>query len=150
MNIPFGPVVVVSIGAFIGAYGVVERARSATALRFPFVVGTVSWSVIEEYTDSDGYTMFRPSVAVDYEVAGISYTTRNVAEASYGTSWASGAARLVDRYPLGSRIAVFVNPDDHSAGVVDPTAHMWLAYLFMAVGAAVMIAGFAWYWLRFR
>ncbi|MHA2251186.1 MAG: DUF3592 domain-containing protein [Candidatus Kariarchaeaceae archaeon] len=107
--------------------------------------GTVILSEMRTSTDSDGLPSYRPDIRYNYVVEGREYSSSaiyvggKVGEGLYYTE------RLLEKYPVGSSLTVFYNPQDHSQSVIepglkDPHVEPLFQYFFLFVLALIILA----------
>lgn len=106
--------------------------------------GTVLTSRLEEWESSPGEIMDYPVVTYSYHVNGQAYEGRRIAPSA--ESGGSGAGKVIARYPVGSSVQVFYNPQDPSAAVLErklPTLWAWIMLILvngvLCIGTAVLI-----------
>ncbi len=115
---------------------------------WPSVPGVVTSSEISSYVSrSDGkdQTMYSAEVGTSYEVEGKSYSTSMINLAgSSSTSVRSSVKKKIDKYPKGSSVTVYFDPDDPGHAVLEPGMPLlfWIlriAPLVLFVFAALII-----------
>ncbi len=143
----------VGIGVFI-AYGMVRlRVKTAQALNWPKVTGTIITSELETWTRprSKGppIRMFGATIRFAYEVDGKPYESDQVQlGGTRETSLSGEFERLVARYPEGKRVPVHYDPRDPATAVIEPGKlggifnMAMVAGGFLLVGAAMIGATF--------
>jgi len=128
--------------------GLVATKRAQTAQSWPSIPGTVSRTdvVKHEDSDSDGLTSvtYEPVVEYSYSVMGQPFTGKRIA---FGTNRYNfkKAEEIVSRYPAGSRVNVFYNPEKPKDAVLETVAAggkllTILGAVMSAVGVLAFIA----------
>ncbi len=85
---------------------------------------------------------YTPSVRYEYSVGERTYLGHRVKADDYGGG-ADRAYQIVNRYPAGSDVIVFYNPDDPDQAVLETGADTMGVYLFGGVGALFAVIGLA-------
>ena len=137
------PLVIAAI-AFRGAWNV--YAMSEAARGWPRVDGTITWSELEEGKDEDdGSPVYRANVQYTYtfgEAEHIGY--RSAMGADEWGQLRSSRSRIVDKYPVGKGVRVYVNPSRPSESLLDPQnigQIRWYAFIaVVAIGISIVAA----------
>lgn len=79
--------------------------------------------ILECYSKSHGIWMW-PVVVYEYDAGDVRYIGE---DAPAVPTLAIRSEQLSDRYPIGGRIVVYVNPDDHRVSTIAPQRLSWLA-----------------------
>jgi hypothetical protein len=58
------------------------------------------------------WEFYRPVVEYEYVVDGVTYRGDTIVSGLIQFNWKGAAARLINRYPVGAKIPVFVDPAD--------------------------------------
>lgn len=109
--------------------GIIFAARNAAAKaqNWQPVPGTVILSTLEARRGSKGHYVNYPVVHYRYRVGGMDYQSRKV---SPGMEWGgSGAGKVVERYPTGSQVTVYYNPENPAEALLErsvPSVMIWL------------------------
>lgn len=105
-----------------GIYGCYLYSRAQATLRWRPVDGKITWSMLEDRERSsrrDPHTQYRAAIKYSYALGGVPYEGTRV---YYGaTDWRDSdtlARTLVDRYPPGKMVRVFVDPAKPSESVL--------------------------------
>lgn len=84
-------------------------------------------STLEARRSSKGHFVNYPVVMYQYRVNGTDYQSRKI---SPGMEWGgSGAPAVVARYPTGSQVSVYYNPDNPTEALLErkaPSVMIWL------------------------
>ena len=122
------------------------RDRAATSIDWPTADGRITRSELERFRER-GQTMYSADVAYEYALDGKTFGGNRVwfgddARSSDPTAW----RRAVDRYPVGSGVKVYYDPDDPQESVLEPGL-TWagsVIYLlglgFLALGAVIVLS----------
>ncbi|MBN1120785.1 MAG: DUF3592 domain-containing protein [Anaerolineae bacterium] len=106
---------VTSLG--IGIFNL-QSARGSTS--WPTVEGTIKESeVFEYYTDT---AMYQALVSYSYVVDNTRYTGMTVGYEVGGSSNPAPQREIVERYPVGSKVTVYYDPNDPQIAVLEPGA----------------------------
>jgi hypothetical protein len=121
-------------------------AKQAASVSWPTVQGQVSRSWVHSFHDNNKTLQYMGRVKFAYDVDGRRYESERIAWGgrSY-SSTATEAHETVDRYPTGSSVQVYYNPDKHKEAVLEPAETGGLSMLTwtwvgMAVIGAIFIA----------
>jgi len=143
------------VALVIGGFGlavlaiVVSSLREAAAMkRWPVAEGRVLSAKVEKYRTSvsrgtggprDRMTLYRPILLYEYEVAGKRFRGSRVAQSpGLNRGVPEFAQKVVDRYPIGSAVAVRYNPRRPDESVLEPRVPgSWV--FGAAVGVALLV-----------
>ena len=126
-------VLVVGIGMYF-FWGAPTFERAKASKSWPTVSGVVTKSEMKTGKKRQGggrrrgrrrrgklVTSYTPQVTFAYELKGQKYVSSNI---RIGTAWSSSssstAQEFMNKYSVGSSVAVFFDPSDHSYGVLEP------------------------------
>jgi len=143
------------VALVIGGFGlavlaiVVSSLREAAAMkRWPVAGGRVLSAKVEEYRESvsrgtggphDRMTLYRPVLLYEYEVAGQRFRGSRITQSpGLDRGVPEFAQKVIDRYPVGSAVAVRYNPRRPDESVLEarvPNSWMFGA----AVGVALLL-----------
>ena len=139
----------------IGGFGLAVLAivaislREATAMkRWPVAQGRMLSAKVEEYRTSasrgaggarDRMTLYRAELVYEYEVAGKRFRGTRVAQSpGLHRGVPEFAARVVERYPSGSAVAVSYNPKRPDESVLEPRVPA--SWIFgAAIGVSLLV-----------
>ena len=145
------------IGLALFAVGVVvfflrrrSAALQAASVSWPTVEGKVSDARLHTFRDRDKRQLnYMARVWHTYEVNGTSYTVEKI---SWGgqpqARVADPANAILARYPIGSAVKVYYNPQKPKQSVLEPhekrgVATMgWVMAIFLILGAVFFVLGF--------
>jgi Protein of unknown function (DUF3592) len=143
------------LALMIGGFGlavlviVVSSLREAAAMkRWPVAEGRVLSAKVEEYRTSvgrgaggprDRMTLYRPVLLYDYEVMGKRFRGSRVAQSpGLDRGVPEFAEKVVERYPIGSAVAVRYNPKRPDESVLEPRVPgSWI--FGAAIGVALLV-----------
>jgi len=139
----------------IGGFGlavlaiVASSLREATAMkRWPTAEGRVLSAKVEEYRESVSrgaggprarMTLYRPVLLYEYRVTGKRFHGTRVAQSpGLDRGVPEFAAKVVERYPIGSTVAVRYNPKRPDESVLEPRVPA--SWIFgAAIGFALLV-----------
>ena len=114
------------------------RARKAfrASMGWPAVQGRVLEAYVGRHTDDEGTPVYYPVVRYAYTVAGQEYTSDQIA---FGPEVASSmdalqAEKTVARYPVGSLVTVYYNPEAPQEAVLERRLASPVAALVIGAG----------------
>jgi hypothetical protein len=125
------------LGAFL------EIAKLSRVAQWPSVDGTIVAAAV--VSGCQGPATFTPQVEYSYNVGGIHYQGKRRDMGAPACFTEDNAADLARRYPVGSRVAVHVDPQRPAEAVLETsvqTGALW----FMGI-AATIVSGTGLYWL---
>ena len=89
-------------------------------------------------------TMYGAEVRYTYEVGGQRYESDAIGLVSGRSGDPSNARKKVAKYPKGSKVTAYVNPDDNEDAVLEKGVSPWLTAAFAAAAAfALALASFS-------
>lgn len=113
---------------------------------WPTTPGTVLYTGMETYQsrDEDGSlsTTYGATIQYSYEVGGTTFQSNRRTFTEVKTSSRRRVAQILERYPQGSAVSVYYDPNDPSNCVLE-TGVGWSGYLFLALGGIIFLAGLA-------
>ena len=128
--------VLLAVSGIVGVYICVrasDRATSQTAwLKAP-------GSVIGAEVLYDG-EMYYPSITYEYTHSGAKFTGTKFKSALLQYNWRGPSERVVQRFPKGAPIEVYVNPDDPSEAVLEPGGTSGYSF-FVVIACISILAG---------
>jgi hypothetical protein len=133
--------VVLLLGAAL-AYLFRQRtaAKQAASVAWPTVQGEVTRAWVHSFRDNNQNLQYMARVKFAYEVQGRRHESERIAWGGRASAATSGEAQtLVDRYPTGSPVAVYYNPQKPKEAVLEPAETGGLSMLTWTwVGLAVI------------
>jgi len=119
-----------------------DRIKSNRALAWPTAEGKVLDSRLREVHDHDG-TTWQAYVLYEYTVNGASYRSDVLQLEAGSSSFTKGAQKTIARYPIGSVVPVYYNPEAPADAMLEPGKMTWFVFLggilFLIVGIAALI-----------
>ena len=110
-----------------GLFTMRETSRSRGWAR---IDGRVVTSNVTEFTGKSR-TTWRPMVVYSYSVGSGRFMSTRIAFHSMASGNRNDAAKIAARYPAGSRVPVFYDPQDPEQAVLQPGGNPWV---FIVVG----------------
>ena len=111
----------------------IESLRSRNWSR---VRGTITSAWVGESRSSESGASFAPEVRYTYEYEGRKFTGNQLAAVNVGARHRGYAKQVLERYPIGAEVDVYVNPLKPSRAVLQ-IGVSWASVLAMAFGLAV-------------
>jgi hypothetical protein len=126
-----------------------SAALQAASVNWPTVEGRVSDAKLHSFRDNDKNLNYMARVWHSYEVSGQSYTVEKISWGGqpYGRV-ATQANEILARYPVGTPVKVYYNPQKPKQSVLDPHNQSgvktmgWIGGAFIAIGVVFFILGF--------
>jgi hypothetical protein len=127
-----------------------RQNTSRRAASWPSVPGTVTASrTARRWGLGNGIWIaglwYVPEITYRYEVGGRVYTGRKVTLADTGFPKLRGARDVIDRYPAGTDVSVFHDPQKPKRAFLEPQLRerrsLGIAALLMAIAGAALFAG---------
>ncbi len=126
------------VAAGILWWGINTVRNASVSKNWPAVPGTITVSQVAISTDDDG-TTYSADVQFKYVVNDRWYTADTVNFGEYGSGNRSRAEKIVARYPPGSQVTVYYNPDNPGTAVLEPGV-TWGSYFGFLMSLAFLIA----------
>lgn len=124
----------VTISAILLGIILASSLAASKAKNWQSTTGTIIMSMLEARRGSKGHYVNYPVVVYNYRVGGASYESRKV---SPGMEWGgTGAGKVVERYPTGSQVTVYYNPENPAEALLErkaPSAMIWLWVVLVIV-----------------
>ena len=117
--------------------GITTVRNASISQNWPAVLGTITVSQVAISTDDDG-TTYSADVQYKYVVNDRWYTAVTVNFGEYGSSSRSRVDKIVARYPPGSQVTGYYNPDDPNTAVLEPGLS-WGSYFGFLMSLAFFI-----------
>ena len=142
------PLIFIAAGAGVAYAGWLGLAKAWASKGWPTAPGTVVASSVERQENRrSGRTSvtYHAGIRYQFQVGGTTFDGNRVAYGDYGSSSASHARGIVDRYPMGRSVTVHYKPGGPEECLLDPGLKgqtfvlpgigliFFLAGLFMAV-----------------
>jgi hypothetical protein len=111
---------------------------------WPTTPGTVLYTGMETYQsrDEDGSlsTTYGATIQYSYEIGGTNFQGNRRTFTEVKTSSRRRVGQILERYPQGSAVSVYYDPNDPANSVLE-TGVGWSGYLFLALGVIVFLVG---------
>lgn len=129
----------VVIGLVAVGAGVWTLIKSVRTESWPVTDGVIESAKIQSHSSSKGGTSYSPKVTYTYRVGGANYGGDRIAIGQMSSS-ADYAQGVLNRYPVGSKVAVHFSPDDPAEAVLETGIHggTWISF---GVGTAFVLVG---------
>ena len=133
----------VPIGIFFLILTAAQLKNGHRSLSWPFIGGMVDSSEITHYRRDGGGTTHVPVVVYRFTVGTNTYTSNRIKVAPVGTGKYSDAKQIIDKYPAGSEVRVYYDPNNPEFGLLEPgiSGRSWIGILggvlFSGVGVGI-------------
>jgi len=107
------------------------RQSAAKAQNWSATTGKVTLSNLEARRGSKGGTVYYPVVQYQYRVHAMDYESRKIMP---GMEWGgSGAQAVVEKYPAGSTVTVYYNPENPAEALLERDVPKYTIWLWVAL-----------------
>ncbi|MDD5466249.1 MAG: DUF3592 domain-containing protein [Anaerolineales bacterium] len=132
------------IGTFLIYKGLQARKKAEASQGWPATTGQITQAQVSRstHTDSDGdtSTSYTPHVEYSYRVAEQEFTGKNITFGlTQSFSQPAKAQAVLARYPVGSQVSVYYDPNQPGDAVLERKAGGFTASL--AIGAIFLLLG---------
>lgn len=134
------PWIFVIIGGVVVLIGLNSLVYANQSDTWPFIEGVIVDSEMEYHRSNEGGGTYHARVLYDYRVGGELFTGDRVAYGDYGSSDASHARSIVNRYPKGQAVYVYYDPSEPKESVLE-TGVKAQAFFLPVFGLVFLIAG---------
>ena len=125
--------------AFAKGWPILENARASSS--WPAVAATVESSQVSSHRNSDGKTMYQADVNFSYQVDGRPYRSNTVwFGGQYSSSDSAEQYETVNRYPAGTKVEAFYNPQQPHISVLEPGTKI-SSYMLFGFGMVFFCVG---------
>jgi Protein of unknown function (DUF3592) len=130
--------VFILVGVTVMGAGVWTLIKSIRTEHWP-VTDAVIQSAHQESHSGDHGTTYSAEVTYTYQVSAANYTGRKISIGAMSSS-SQYAQKILDRYPVGKKVAVYYSPTDPAEAVLETGIHggTWIC---LGVGTAFGLAG---------
>jgi hypothetical protein len=138
-------------GLGLVVWGGFQASRAMDSRRWPSTRGTVIRSYVHEaktHGQETKTTAFYPRVIYHYSVLGDRYTADRIAFGGVPSGSRAGAKKVVDRYPAGTTVTVYYDPNKPSLAVLE-AGYGNMAYAVTGMGVLLLIGSLL-IWRRWR
>jgi len=132
-----------------------NKKKASESLSWPVTTGTVIESKVRVgenvFSSDDALDESQPVYSADisyaYQVNGVEYTSDRISFAGKSSySKAEKAEVISAKYPEGSRVSVFYNPEKHQEAVLEQTAKgsgvfLIAGFVFLGIGLIALVVG---------
>lgn len=134
---PSMPTLFLALGGlvFLAAGWRIRRADIASAAWLPVSATVLSSDIVPQ---EGGFT---PSVSYRYAIDGETLVSSDMALTVVSTSAEDSARVAAARYPVGSTVIAFVNPQNHRQAILEPRSGSPLPIAFLAAGLLLLGMG---------
>jgi hypothetical protein len=131
------PMIISLAGLIISVIAMVFIKRAKESLNWYRTTGTIlSSSINKEYFDEITY---EPEISYSYMVENVLFTSDKIISFfNYGSSFGKRSFDIIRKYPTGSRITVYYNPQRHDISVLEPGIKP-INWIFLFLGLALFI-----------
>ncbi len=129
---------IVGIGTLVLGFSWYNNAKETE--KWPTVEGVVVSATVNTH-ESDGSTMYKPVITYKYSVNGKEYTSPKLSFSDYSSSNSDYAYETVNKYPKGTKVTVFYNPEKPYKAVLEPGVGLFV-YMPLGLGAVFALVGF--------
>jgi hypothetical protein len=119
--------------------GIFDLRKAHRAKAWPVAEGRILESRLREKTDSDG-TSYEVAILYEYSVNGVTHRSDVWRIRPASSSFTKASSRTVARYPVGSAVSVYFNPEDPTDAMLEPGKISWVLFLVGVVFAASGVA----------
>ena len=158
----FAVVLVISLTVLFCGIGIVlllisrrNKKKATESLNWPETTGRVIKSMIDighdvlgsEDSQGESQPMYSAAVSYTYQVGDMLYTSDRISFAGKSSYSKPDKAEVVTaKYPEGSTVSVFYNPDKHQEAVLERTAKgsgifLGAGIAFLSIGVITLIVG---------
>lgn len=138
------PLLFVAVGVVMLVIGVTGLRRAVASTEWPTTQGEILSSEVERVRRDDHdrgpSTTFHARIRYGYSVGGEPYTGDRVGIGDYGTNTNHHARSVVRRYPVGSHVTVYYDPDRPRIALLEPGVRA-SAFIVPGIGAAFVLFG---------
>jgi hypothetical protein len=113
------PLPFLTVGALLLFFGVRSYQSAQESSGWPTSPGVVLSSSVDSHR-SDDSTTYQAEVLYEYEVSGEKYSSNRIGYGDISTGSPAPAQDLVNQYPSGESVTVYVDPEDPSQSVLQP------------------------------
>jgi hypothetical protein len=134
-------------GLLLLVLGLRSRRKAEASKTWPTTSGRIVRAEVRrvqytDYDDGDSSTYWRyyPLVEYEYRVGDQTYIGHRTAFTEKAFTSEAGAQRQIARFPVGSEVMVYYNPEKPEEAVLERSAYgtSW----FVAIGAVLLAVGF--------
>lgn len=135
----FSLICIIAGGAVLFFWGIPTIQNAFASKSWPSVQGVITTSQFITDTDSDG-TTYKADIGYEYVVDGQTQNGSKVGFGDYGSSNASHARSIVNKYPPGEKVSVYYNPNQLETAVLEPGVGLG-SFLTGGIGLLFFVLG---------
>ncbi len=121
-------------------FGLPMYRRAQESQTWPTATGTIQASEVTSFFQK-GKTKYSPSVSYTYDVNGRSLTSNLIWASGGDTSTVKSQQQdVVDKYPVGSTVKVFYDPENPEFAILEPGITS-TNYIVLGAGGAILLVG---------
>ena len=129
--------IIVLVGAALMWKGARIQLKAQRAKSWPSVLGKVLESSMRAVLDNRGRT-YQAYILYEYAVGGVTHRSDVWRLGVGSSSFTKASTRAVERYPAGTAVTVFFDPDNPADAILEPGKASWFLFvagmLFAAAG----------------
>lgn len=110
----------------------IRRADIASASWLPVSAAVLSSDIVPQ---EGGFT---PTISYRYTIGGETLVSSNIALTLVSTSSEASARAAASRYPVGSPVIAYVNPQNHHQAILEPRPDSPLPIAFLVAGLLLL------------
>ncbi|MDT8391849.1 MAG: DUF3592 domain-containing protein [Lentisphaeria bacterium] len=151
----FTGIIFLVVGLVVATWGGMEILKAKASQNWPTVDGRVTHSEVDQHREtstnnnsSRRETKYTANIHYTYDYEGASYTGKRVCFGGSRKGSSSMANQIVNRFPLGKTVEVYVDPAKPATACLEPgvTAMAYIplgiGVIFAVVGLGITVAGF--------
>jgi len=133
------------IGALVFSFGVRNLLRAEDSVKWPTVQGVVQSSSMEYHSGDKGGGTYHAHILYNYNLNGTAFSGDRLAYGDYGSSNPSHSQEIVNRYPVGTKVAVYYARTNPEECLLEPgiKAQTWFlpgfGIVFLLTGVAMAV-----------
>jgi len=142
----------VIIGVVIAFFGFRSMKKARASTGWDTVEGVILDSKLDRSDSSDSGASYSADILYEYHLDGAKLNGSRVSFGELSSGDASDASRVLSRYPEGTKVQVYYNPDDPFDAVLEPGMNkgVWFLPAFGAIfatfGGLFVLIGFFTRW----
>ena len=126
------------LGSILLVSGGYEMWMAVSSKTWTPASGRITRSGVQEHRSKQKGTGYLAVISYDYTVGRRRYSATRVRFGDFGGAFSSDGRRVVERYPAGSAVTVFVSPRNPRAAVLEPGFQLETLVL-AAIGLFVVV-----------
>ena len=140
-----------AVGIGIVVYGLWNLQRAGRSADWPAVRGVITSSTIRRLPSGgkgrSRSSNYKARIEYEYTVDGVALSGDRVSFEDASRNSGGQARAIAGRYPVGTEVAVYYDPDDPATAVLQPGTYRsnrvlpWAGGIFAVIGIALLIGG---------